>query len=80
MLDATSMKWGNKLISSNLPKYKFRGTIKVEISQPNLQIEAKNVLVTVNWSDSTPSFQGKQRKYKPAERKQPSIGFGLKRQ
>lgn len=51
-IDVTSMKWGSQTSTSELPKYSFKGTAKVSIKQTSPDIEAKTVIVRIEWFDS----------------------------
>jgi type II secretory pathway pseudopilin PulG len=52
-LDTTNLQWGDIASGGELPSYHFRGTAKAFLSQPDTDIDAKTILVRVEWVDSS---------------------------
>lgn len=62
-IDASSLKWNSTNLSTNLPNYAFTGIVTLQITQPNPEIEAKNVQVKVEWTDTSGSQKLGPKKY-----------------
>lgn len=52
-LDAINLQWSETPSSAELPNYHFRGTARAFVLQPDKDVDAKTILVRVEWRDSS---------------------------